>query len=222
MPDGFSATEGLYVHGRAPEFYAVLNLESHRHRVTIVGENLGTVPPYVNRAMARRGILGMHVGIFGLSADPERALESVPAGTVASLGTHDTATFSGFWRAADIQDRVALGLIDQTRAENEQAYRASQKEALIAFLRSRGLLSDASEIAVLRGWLSCLAQQEEEFLLINLEDLWLEAAPQNVPGTWQERPNWQRKTRLSLEEIRADRGIAEILKIVHDIRARMK
>ena len=58
---------------------------------------------------------------------------------------------------------------------------------------------------VLGGWLTFLAGQDEDFLLINLEDLWLEPAPQNVPGTWQERPNWQRKTRLSFEEVRGQR-----------------
>ena len=47
-----------------------------------------------------------------------------------------------------------------------------------------------------------LAENDEEFLLINLEDLWLEPVPQNMPGTWQERPNWQRKARLSLEAMR--------------------
>ncbi len=64
-PEGFSAADGLYVHNRAAEYYAVLNLESHRHQVEIVGENLGTVPPYVNEALARHRILGMHVGQFG-------------------------------------------------------------------------------------------------------------------------------------------------------------
>jgi len=223
VPDGFSATEGLYVHGCAREFYAILNLESHRHRVQIVGENLGTVPPYVNAAMARHRILGMHVALFGLGTDPERALDPVPADTVASLGTHDTPTFAGFWRGDDIQDRVRLGLRSESQAEEERAHRARQREALIAYLRARGRLAgDASELAVLRGWLACLAEHEEQLLLVNLEDLWLEAAPQNVPGTWQERPNWQRKARLSLEEIRAHEGIAEILELVRDIRSRME
>jgi 4-alpha-glucanotransferase len=54
--------------------------------------------------------------------------------------------------------------------------------------------------------------------LINLEDLWLETAPQNVPGTWQERPNWQRKARLGLEEIAATGVIDEILKKIDEIR----
>ena len=222
VPDGFSATEGLYVHGRAAEFYAILNLESHRHRVQIIGENLGTVPPYVNDALARHKILGMHVGLFGVNADAGRALDMIPANTVASLNTHDTATFMGFWKGADIQDRVALGLLEESQAQNEQAYRSSQKEALIAFLRAQGWLGDdVSELAVLRAWLAFLARQDAEFMLVNLEDLWLEPAPQNVPGTWRERPNWQRKTRLPLEEIRADGALVEILKTIHDIRSRM-
>jgi 4-alpha-glucanotransferase len=53
VPEGFDAADGLYVHQRAAEYYAVLNLESHRHRVGIVGENLGTVPPYVNEALCQ-------------------------------------------------------------------------------------------------------------------------------------------------------------------------
>jgi 4-alpha-glucanotransferase len=57
--------------------------------------------------------------------------------------------------------------------------------------------------------------------LINLEDLWLEAAPQNVPGTWMERPNWQRKARYSLAEIRDLATFTELLKTISDIRAGM-
>ena len=223
VPDGFPATEGLYVHGHAAEFYAILNLESHRHRVQIVGENLGTVPPYVNDALARHRILGMHVGIFGVNASAERALDSIPANTVASLNTHDTATFMGFWKGDDIQDRVALGLLEESQAQNELAYRSSQRKALIAFLRAQGSLGDdASELAVLRAWLAFLARQDAEFVLVNLEDFWLEPAPQNVPGTFRERPNWQRKTRFSLEQIREMNALVEILKTIHDIRGRLR
>ena len=74
---------------------------------------------------------------------------------------------------------------------------------------------------MLRGWLTFLAGQDAEFILINLEDLWLEPAPQNVPGTWQERPNWRRKTRRSLEEVRGQAAVHDLLKTISDIRARM-
>ncbi|MGE5218759.1 MAG: 4-alpha-glucanotransferase [Chloroflexota bacterium] len=221
VPEGFSAAEGLYVHHRAEEFYAILSLESHRHQVEIVGENLGTVPEYVNHALLRHRFLGMHVSQFGVSADPQCALDTAPMNTVTSLNTHDTATFMGFWTGGEIDDRLALGLIDREQAEHEQRYRAAQRDALEKFLRGRELLEDgrSDPEAILKGWLTFLAGSEAEFLLVNLEDLWLEAAPQNVPGTWQERPNWQRKARCSLDELRALPQLAEFLKILSDKRS---
>ncbi len=222
IPEGLGASDGVYVHYRAAEFHAILNIESQRHRVEIVGENLGTVPDYVNRAMARHHIRGMHVGQLGVNADAAHALDEIPANVVASLNTHDTATFMGFWQAKDIADRVELRLLEAAQAKNERDYRGAQRAALESFLRARGLLnSDASEAAILNGWLAYLAGQNEDFLLINLEDLWLEPAPQNVPGTWRERPNWQRKARYSLEEIRRLRPVGDFLKAISDIRSRI-
>jgi 4-alpha-glucanotransferase len=221
VPDGFSASDGVYVHYRAPEFYAILNLESQRHQVQIVGENLGTVPDYVNQAMVRHNIHGMHVAQFGVHPEPARSLDETPPRVVASLNTHDTATFMGFWEGLDIDDRMNLGLLNEVQAENERRSRAAQRQALGQFLRSLGLIDGEAAAAVLNGWLTYLAGQDEEFLLINLEDLWLEPAPQNVPGTWRERPNWQRKSRHSLEEIRDSEVLRTMLKSVSDIRRRM-
>lgn len=220
IPEGFGAADGLYVRYHAEEFYAILNLESQRHHVRIVGENLGTVPGYVNVALARNRFLTMHVGQFGVQANPQQALDRAPKQTVASLNTHDTATFMGFWLGEDIQDRVALGLLSEIQAQTEHQYRAAQREALIAYLQSQGLLADDADDpgAVIKGWLAYLARQDEEFLLVNLEDLWLEPAPQNVPGTWQERPNWQRRARLSLEQFCGDGPVREILKTIRDNR----
>jgi 4-alpha-glucanotransferase len=129
----------------------------------------------------------------------------------------------GFWTGADIEDRFQLGLLTQAQAEQEQQFRAAQRDALVQFLQNRGLLSNGNgdPDAVLQGWLKFLAENEEAFLLINLEDLWLEPAPQNTPGTWQERPNWQRKARLSLEAIRQSDSILQLLQTISDIRRRV-
>ena len=56
-----------------------------------------------------------------------------------------------------------------------------------------------SPIPALLKWLKA---SPAEIVLINLEDLWAETRPQNVPGTSSERPNWRRKARLSLEQYR--------------------
>jgi 4-alpha-glucanotransferase len=57
-------------------------------------------------------------------------------------------------------------------------------------------------------------------VLVNLEDLWHEGEPQNVPGTHSERPNWQRKARFSFEEFSARAEVVEPLQRVDELRRR--
>lgn len=220
IPHGFAPTEGVYVHSHAEEFYAILSLESHRYRAQIIGENLGTVPPYVNGAMARHNIFGMQVSQFLVSADPRQALQDIPRNTVASLNTHDTPTFAGFWNGADIRDRIELGMLSPTEAEILYRERAGQCERLVQELASLGELDPGSRdlMAILRAWLFRLAGTNANLLLINLEDLWLETEPQNVPGTWEERPNWRRKARLVLEQISATSAVEDTLRKINEIR----
>jgi 4-alpha-glucanotransferase len=222
IPRGFGPSEAVYVHYPADEFYAILSLESHRHQVQIVGENLGTVPPYVNTALAKHRIHGMHVSQFCLRADPQCAIQEPAHDEVASLNTHDTPTFAGFWQEKDIEDRLALGLLSSQQSQIERQQRASIREALITYLKSRGWLEGESPepLAIMRAWLSQLATGDAYLLLLNLEDLWLEPLPQNVPGTWEERPNWKRKARFSLDEIRKMDSVTEILKAIDEIRSR--
>jgi 4-alpha-glucanotransferase len=218
VPAGFAASEGVYVRYPAEEFYAVLNLESHRHQAQIIGENLGTVAPHINLALEQHGLRGMHVSQFGIRPDPHNAMEKPPRRAVASLNTHDTATFAGFVSGADIDDRVALGLLPEPDSASEHGYRAAQRSALSSYLGVGAAGADAAPQALLEAWLAALARSEADLLLMNLEDLWLEPLPQNVPGTWDERPNWTRKARYSLNQIRRMPELLNILKRLDDTR----
>jgi 4-alpha-glucanotransferase len=215
IPSGMDSQHGLYVHYPADELYAVANLESHRHKVQIVGENLGTVPDYINQAMKRRNFSGMYVGQFGVSSDPQHAISALSPNAIVSLNTHDTATFAGFWSGWDIEERVRLGLLTEAQRCSEAQYRESQRVALTEYLRSRRLLSESGDpAAILKAWLCALAAEPGALLLVTLADLWLEIEPQNVPGTWQERPNWRRKLRHPCEEIFHLGGVQEILQAI--------
>ena len=55
-------------------------------------------------------------------------------------------------------------------------------------------------------------------MLVNLEDLWGETEPQNVPGTTDERPNWRRKARLGFEELSTDPEVLATLRRVDELR----
>jgi 4-alpha-glucanotransferase len=203
IPPGNSAEMGAYVRYPAEELYAVLNLESHRHRTVLVGENLGTVPPEVNSMMARHQVRQTYVLQYEQRPEPKSALRAPPALSVASVNTHDMPPFRAHFTGADVAERVRLNLFPKTQAESELKNRKANNAALQKFLSSRGLLS-ASESKpedVLQACLEWLAQSDAETVLITLEDFWGEEQWQNMPCTTTEYPNWRRKMKLTLEEI---------------------
>jgi len=216
VPDGMDAREGVYVSYPEEELYAVLALESHRHQARIVGENLGTVPKQVTTSLKKHGIDGMYVLQFEVRPDPAAAFTPPAPANVASLNTHDVPPFASFWQGADIDDRVDLGLMTPPEAIDEQQARDALRKALVARLVSDKLLdpSETDTAGVLSASLAALAESPANSVLVNLEDLWLETKPQNVPGTVKERPNWSRKARLSLEELARDENVRKILERV--------
>ncbi|MGZ8440641.1 MAG: 4-alpha-glucanotransferase, partial [Candidatus Deferrimicrobiaceae bacterium] len=220
VPRGMTAREGTYVGYPAEELYAVLTLESNRHGARIVGEDLGTVPPYVRPEMARHGLSRMFVVQFGLSPDPAKALRPVPAESLACVNTHDMPTFASFWGGLDIDDRIDLGLLDEEGAGKERGRRLQVKTALSSFLRRKGWLGENQPggQAALAASLSYLAASKAGIVFANLEDLYGETHPQNVPGTWKERPNWIRKARHGFEAFREMPGVIRILQEVARLR----
>jgi 4-alpha-glucanotransferase len=213
VPRGFEAREGAYVNYPAHELHAIFNLESHRNRTRLVGENLGTVPPVVNQSMERHGLRGMFVVQFEERPDPKGALARPPALSVASVNTHDTPTFAGHWRGDDLVDCVRLGLFRRDQLKDAKKNRERLKRALVRFLKTKGFLKArrASPREVLRALIAWLKSSPSEIVLVNLEDLWLEKQPQNVPGTSHERPNWRRKAKLTLEQIAENPKLEAIL-----------
>jgi 4-alpha-glucanotransferase len=215
-PHGMGADKGLYVRYPAEEFYAVLALESHNYKATIVGEDLGTVPPEVRPAMRRRGLHGMYVTYFGMSARPKQALARVPSNALASVNTHDLPPFSGFWQGLDIDHSRKMGHQSEAEARQGLERRETFKESLINFLRDQKFLGAGpqDQRTVLKAILSWLGSSPAPMVLVNLEDLWLETAPQNIPGTGPEQSNWQRKARYSFEEFSQ---MPQVMKVLREL-----
>jgi 4-alpha-glucanotransferase len=213
VPKDMEATEGVYVRYPADELYAILSIESHKHKCLVVGENLGTVPSYVNDAMARHNVYGMYVAQYELAQDADRSLRAVPANALATLNTHDMPPFSAFWQSLDIERRIAMGLANQAESKTETESRHAAKRALARSLQQTGhLKGDPGDVGVvLKGCLSFLADSAAQVFLVNLEDLWLEAEPQNVPGVVEGYPNWQRKARYDFDTFSKMPEVAELL-----------
>ncbi|MCX4241089.1 1,4-alpha-glucan branching protein GlgB [Paraliomyxa miuraensis] len=220
IAQGVSAKEGIYLRYRPQEFYAILAIESHRARCLVVGEDLGTVPDVVREAMERHRVHKIHVVQYVARADGEQALPKAPANAVAGINTHDMPPFAAFWTGADIDDRVDLGWIDPEQAAAEHVQRGRLRANLRRFLsRESTLAPDADAPAALEACLSHLGRSPSPLVLASLEDLWGELHPQNVPGTYLERPNWQRRAKLSLPQMKADPEVTRLLASVQRARS---
>jgi 4-alpha-glucanotransferase len=212
IPEGAEAKEGVYVRYNAEELYAVLLIEASRTGTVIVGEDLGTVPDAVPATMARHGLRRMHVVQY------EQKLTPPARESVASVNTHDMPTFAGFWRAKDVDDRLAQRLLDDEHAATERDAREQLRDEFTRQLKARDLLhhDTGDTTSVLQALLAFLAASDAEVVLVNLEDLWLEPEPQNVPGV-PER-SWRQKLRMTLEQAAADNTVKRLLHTVEERR----
>lgn len=197
VPEGFDATDGVYVRYPDEELRALVALEAQRAGTAVVGEDLGTVPEEVRAGMSADGMARLWVLQFEVSA--EQPLPEPPRGVLASWGTHDLPRFAAFWDATDVDEREAAGALGRREADAERVARLRWRRAVEAAL---GVGDDPA--AVLGGYLRHLASGPARQLLVELEDLWLERRPQNRPGTGAEAGNWRHRAARSLEQLRDD------------------
>jgi 4-alpha-glucanotransferase len=213
IPHGMENRNGVYVRYNPEEFYAILTLESWKNRSIIIGEDLGMVPPEVRPEMEEHGIFRMFVGQYQLIS--ENQLGVIPVKSIASLNTHDMFPFASFWQEEDIIHRQKIKLINSERAEKELDQRKQIKK-IISEMLIRDKNSDIDYIY--QAILSFLGRSPAYGVIVNLEDLWLETRPQNIPGT-QNQANWTRKARYSFEEFSIDPAVLGTLKMLNQARS---
>jgi 4-alpha-glucanotransferase len=212
IPNELNSDKGVYVEYPAEELYAILSLESHRHKAGIVGENLGVVPRIVNQSMKRHNIAQIYVVQYEIFGDPKTPrLRPPPKNSVASLNTHDMPPFRAFFDGSDIDDRLDLGFLDAEAARAERRYRGVQRKVLARFL------GENKYAGIFREVNRFLAHSMANIVLVNVEDLWGEVLPQNVPATNKERPNWRRRIRPGIEQLRR---LADAGKLLSDVFAK--
>ena len=201
IPEGFDARHGAYVSYRADELHAVLALEAHRAGAVVVGEDLGTVPDGVRTRMAEDRMLRSWVLQFeSTEVDP---LPPVPAGVLASWGTHDLPRFVSYLYGDDIDEQEREGSLAATDAAAARVARAHWRAALLRALGvDEGLDQSGVAARALRGCLLHLASSAADLVVVDLEDLWGEHEPQNRPGTGTGAANWRRRGSRTLSRRR--------------------
>ena len=234
VPPGTPPTEGTYVHYPLAELAGIVALESRRNGCLVVGEDLGTVPDGVRTMMAERGMLSYRPFYFERGGEGEfRSPAELPRRALVALGTHDLPTVRGFWRAADIHIREALGLFpDQALHDATARARIHERAALARALARAGLLGESGDawhgdealaregdpddalVAAIHAW---LARTPAALLAFQLEDAFGQLEQVNLPGTNESTyPNWRRKLPVALQDWDAVPLLARIVAALVD------
>ncbi|MFI5862661.1 4-alpha-glucanotransferase [Streptomyces sp. NPDC051546] len=192
IPEGTPPAEGAYVAYDGEAMLALLVLEAHRAGALVIGEDLGTVQPGVRQALARRGVLGTSVLWFerdwggdGEPLEPERWR----ADCLATVTTHDLPPTAAKLAGSHVELRDRLGLLIRP-AEQERAEDAADTARWLDVLEDLGLDTKGEEAAV-RALYGFLLRTPARLVGVWLPDAVGDRRPQNLPGTWDQYPNWR-------------------------------
>ncbi|MBU4336824.1 MAG: 4-alpha-glucanotransferase, partial [Actinobacteria bacterium] len=191
IPTGHGADQGAYVRYDHEALVGILMLEAARAGAVVVGEDLGTVEPWVRDFLAERGILGTAVLWFEHEGDRPRPPEHWRRQQLATVTTHDLPPTAGYLAGEHVTLRDRLGLLAEPVAV-VRARAAREREAMLTALRDRGLLgADPSEREVVEAMHRYVLATPAALVGVALVDAVGERRAQNQPGTDREYPNWK-------------------------------
>ncbi len=195
IPDGSLPTEGTYVRYNHEAMIGIVALEAHRAGAVVVGEDLGTVEPWVRDYLRERGLLGTSILWFERDqySGAPLAAEHWREYCLSSVTTHDLPPTAGYLAGEHVRLRDSLGLLTRPVAE-EQADDDREQAAWLAELRRVGLLAPDGEPdteQVITALYRYLGRTPSRLLALALTDAVGDRRTQNQPGTIDEYPNWR-------------------------------
>ncbi len=219
IPQGAGPTAGTYVRYDHEAMVGILALEAHRAGALVVGEDLGTVEPWVRTYLRERGILGTSILWFEFDWDgdgsplaPERWREYC----LASVTTHDLPPTAAYLAGDHVRLRDELGILTRS-VEEELAADETDRRAWLDNLRRHGLLSDdGDEQETIRALHRYLTLTPSRLLCVALTDAVGDRKAQNQPGTIDEYPNWRVPlsgpdgSPITLEDVFGSRRVKEL------------
>jgi 4-alpha-glucanotransferase len=226
VPRGMRASAGGYVHYPVDALFRALAQESRRAACMVIGENLGTVPEEVGRAMADHGVYGYKVLFF--EREPDERF--TPPGewqrdALASVSTHDLPTLHAWWEGSDLRLRARLGMYPDGLDLGElTAERQRDRQLLVEAMAAAGVRPpwpvDRFEPAFAAAVHAYLAETASALVAVQAEDLLGMTDPVNVPGTDGEYPNWRRKLAADLGEMLRGDSARPIVETMQRLRPR--
>jgi 4-alpha-glucanotransferase len=194
VPPGLTPDQGTYVSYDHVAMVGTLARAAAARGFLVIGEDLGTIEPWIREYLAGHGVLGTSMLWF------ERGQDGAPlppgewrASSLATVGTHDMPPAAAFVTGEHVALRAGLGVLarseDDERADHGLTM-AAWREALVrAGLLPAGGSPDVTEQVV--ALYAYLARTPSALIGVSLPDAVGQRQPQNIPGTTDEYPNWR-------------------------------
>jgi 4-alpha-glucanotransferase len=198
IPAGSPPAHGTYIRYDHEAMIGIVALEAYRAGAVVVGEDLGTVQPWVRDYLRLCGVLGTSILWFELDRGNEGGSTPVPLPAqrwreycLSSVTTHDLPPTAGYLAGEHVRLRDSLGLLTHP-VDEELAAAQAERAAWMAELRARGLLGKDPDVdETVLALYEYLAQTPSRLLGLALTDAVGDRRTQNQPGTTDEYPNWR-------------------------------
>jgi 4-alpha-glucanotransferase len=227
VPAGMRPDQGTYVTYDHRAMVGQLAGQAAAAGALAIGEDLGTVAPWIRDYLASQGVFGTSMLWF------ERGPDGVPLppgkwrrNCLAMVGTHDVPPIAAFVTGEQVDLRHRLGLLTRSY----QAERAEAESAVAAWrdaLAAEGLLAPGSPPDPGDFTVACyafLARTPALLVGVSLADAVGDRRPQNMPGTTDEYPNWRvplcdgEGRAVSLDDLADSRGVRAVARVVAGLR----
>jgi 4-alpha-glucanotransferase len=192
VPQGSSPAEGTYVRYDHEALIGILALEAYRAGALVVGEDLGTVEPWVRDYLDQRGLFGTSILWFEREEQGEpRRPDQWRSLCLATVTSHDLPPTAGYLEGVHVRLRERLGLLTRPADEEREADDHARGQVL-GLLRELGLLGeDAGPEVTVEALHRFLTWTPAKLIGVALPDLVGDRRVLNQPGTSQEYPNWR-------------------------------
>ncbi|WP_076407946.1 4-alpha-glucanotransferase [Shewanella sp. UCD-KL12] len=213
---------GAYVYYPLEALLAIINFESHLARCCVIGEDLGVVPPELNGYLSQAGIYSNQLFYFSKHFDGFLQPAQHKSHSLMMLANHDVPTLAAWWSTSDLYLQRQLELINTDEALGDAlTLREGEKQQLLSLLNQQHAFSTGQFIGelnelefeyLLEAWVRLIAMSASALLSIQLCDLISERHSVNIPGTWKQYANWQRRLPYLLDDLAHSPKVKQLLR----------
>ncbi|AZG73127.1 4-alpha-glucanotransferase [Shewanella livingstonensis] len=219
---------GSYVYYPLETLLAIVCLESQQARCIVIGEDLGIVPPEIVSCLRDAGILSNELFYFCKQHQGFKSPKEHKRQSLMMLANHDVPTLFAWWSGADLRLRRQLELIETDgKLQQLLSQRQLEKQQLVDLLIREHVFELPAPTAsveqldfdpILLAWISVAAKSNAQLFSMQLSDLVADKHGVNIPGTWKEFPNWQRRLPLSIKQMSQSPKVQQRLEAIASAR----